>query len=176
MTIVEGYRKATDVARTALEAGAHDSRDTEQFRNDLLKIARTTMSSKILPSSQELFANLAVDAVLRLKGDPNLNHIQVIKKAGGTLSDSYLDDGFILDKKVGPGQPKRVENPIILVANTALDQDKIKIDGGRVKVHSHSQMEEIETAERGRIEQKCQKIVDHKINVFINRQLVYDVP
>ena len=75
MTIVEGYRKATDVARKALEKSAHDNRNKEEFRNDLLKIARTTMSSKILPSAQDLFATLAVDAVLRLKGDPNLNHI-----------------------------------------------------------------------------------------------------
>ncbi|CAL6005514.1 TCP-1_chaperonin subunit beta [Hexamita inflata] len=177
MSIVEGYRTATDIARKALEKNAHDnSADKAQFREDLLKIARTTMSSKILPSAQELFANLAVDAVLRLEGDPNLNHIQIIKKAGSTLSDSYLDDGFILNKKIGAGQPKRIENPVILLANTALDQDKIKIEGGRVKVHSHAQMEEIEQAERARMEAKCQKIVDHKINVFINRQLVYDVP
>lgn len=31
---------------------------------------------------------------------------QIIKKAGGSLSDSYLDEGFILDKKIGVGQPK----------------------------------------------------------------------
>lgn len=75
MTIVEGYRKATDVARKALDKCAHDNRNNLEFKNDLFKIARTTMSSKILPSAQDLFANLAVDAVLRLKGDPNLNHI-----------------------------------------------------------------------------------------------------
>jgi T-complex protein 1 subunit beta len=39
-----------------------------------------------------------------------LDHIQIIKKAGGSLKDSYLADGFILDKKIGVGQPKRVEN------------------------------------------------------------------
>jgi hypothetical protein len=31
-------------------------------------------------------------------------------KAGGKLSDSYLDEGFIMDKKVGVNQPKRLEN------------------------------------------------------------------
>lgn len=40
---------------------------TEGFRSELLKIAKTTLSSKIVHSEMELFANLAVDAVLRLK-------------------------------------------------------------------------------------------------------------
>ena len=32
--------------------------------------------------------------------------------------DSFLDEGFILDKRIGVGQPKRVEDARILVANT----------------------------------------------------------
>jgi T-complex protein 1 subunit beta len=36
---------------------------------------------------------LAVDAVLRLKGSCNLDAIQIIKKLGGSLADSYLDEG-----------------------------------------------------------------------------------
>jgi len=56
-----------------------------------------------------------VDAVLRLKGNPSLEMIHVIKKPGGTLRESFLDEGFILDKKIGVGQPKRVENAKILV-------------------------------------------------------------
>ena len=34
-----------------------------------------------------------------------------------------------MDKRAGVGQPKRVENAKILVANTSLDYDKIKIYG-----------------------------------------------
>ena len=34
------------------------------------------------------------------------------------------------------GQPKRIENAKILVANTAMDTDKIKIYGARVRVDS----------------------------------------
>ena len=47
-----------------------------------------------------------------------------------------MDEGFILDKKIGVGQPKRIENAKILVANTAMDTDKIKIYGARVRVDS----------------------------------------
>ena len=43
------------------------STDKERFRQDLLNIARTTLSSKVLSQDKDYFANLAVDAVLRLK-------------------------------------------------------------------------------------------------------------
>ena len=39
----------------------------EKFRSDLMRIAMTTLSSKILSQDKENFANLAVDAVMRLK-------------------------------------------------------------------------------------------------------------
>lgn len=50
-----------------------------------MNIARTTLSSKILTGDKEHFANLAVDAILRLKGSGNLDAIHLIKKPGGTL-------------------------------------------------------------------------------------------
>ncbi len=43
-----------------------------------MNIARTTLSSKLLNVEKDHFAQLAVDAVLRLKGSGNLDHIQVI--------------------------------------------------------------------------------------------------
>jgi T-complex protein 1 subunit beta len=77
-----------------------------------VNIARTTLSSKVLSQDKNYFANLAVDAVLRLKvrmpsewgmtfhslfkppqGSTDLDHIQIIKKVGGKLTDSYLDEG-----------------------------------------------------------------------------------
>ena len=66
--IVSGWRKAVQVAQQALEAAAVDhSSDEEKFKEDLLNIARTTLSSKILMQHRDHFANLAVKAVLRLK-------------------------------------------------------------------------------------------------------------
>lgn len=35
--------------------------------------------------------------------------------------------GFLLDKKIGVNQPKRVEKAKILIANTPMDTDKIKV-------------------------------------------------
>jgi T-complex protein 1 subunit beta len=98
----------------------------------LINIAKTTLSSKLLNTEKNHFAELAVDAVLRLAGSGNLDYIQMIKKPGGTLQDSFLENGFVLDKAFGVGQVRRVENAKILVANTPMDTDKIKIYGSRV--------------------------------------------
>lgn len=50
--------------------------------------------------------------------------------------DSFLDEGFILDKKIGVGQPHRINDAKVLIANTPMDTDKIKIYGARVRVDS----------------------------------------
>ena len=39
-------------------------------------------------------------------------------------------EGFLLDKKIGVNQPKRIEKARILVANTPMDADKIKVGVG----------------------------------------------
>lgn len=127
-TIIAGWRSAAAVAREALKNVAVDnSADVEHFREDLLNIARTTLSSKILSQHKEHFSKLAVDAVLRLKGSGNLAAIQIIKKRGGTLADSFLDEGFLLDKKPGMHQPEKITDAKILIANTPMDTDKIKV-------------------------------------------------
>lgn len=176
-TIIAGWRKATDAARKALETSAIDnSKNLDDFRKDLLNIARTTLSSKILQQHKDLYSNLAVDAVMRLKGSGNLDAIQIIKKLGGSLADSYLDEGFLLDKKPGLNQPKRIENAKILIANTPMDTDKIKVFGSRVKVDSVAKVADLELAEKEKMKDKVEKIVKHNINVFINRQLIYNYP
>eukprot|EP01096_Ripella_sp_DP13-Kostka_P002059 TRINITY_DN1270_c0_g1_i1.p1 TRINITY_DN1270_c0_g1~~TRINITY_DN1270_c0_g1_i1.p1 ORF type:complete len:570 (-),score=294.12 TRINITY_DN1270_c0_g1_i1:26-1630(-) len=175
--IVEGWRIASTVARERLTQISLDHSDNEErFREDLINIARTTLSSKVLNADKDHFAKLCVDAVLRLKGSGDLDAIHIIKKSGGSLLDSYLEEGFILEKKIGVGQPKRIENARILIANTTMDADKIKIYGAKVQVDSISKVAEIEDAERSRMRAKCEKIVNHGINCFINRQLIYNLP
>ena len=82
--IVQGWREASKLALEALESAAVSCNTTlannetdPAFREKLLSIARTTLSSKLLTQHKEHFANLAVDAVLRLKGSGNLDAIQV---------------------------------------------------------------------------------------------------
>ncbi|CAG8433099.1 7770_t:CDS:10 [Ambispora gerdemannii] len=176
-TIIEGYRIASNAAYKALETSIVDNgQNPEEFRKDLFNIARTTLSSKVLSQDKVYFSNLAVDAVLRLKGSTNLEHIQIIKRPGGRLIDSYLDEGFILDKKIGVNQPKRIENARILIANTPMDTDKIKIFGARVRVDSTGKLAELERAERDKMKEKVERIKAHGINCFVNRQLIYNWP
>ncbi|XP_011641157.2 T-complex protein 1 subunit beta [Pogonomyrmex barbatus] len=176
-TIISGWRNATNVATEALKNAATDnSADPDCFREDLLNIARTTLSSKILSQHKEHFSKLAVDAVLRLKGSGNLSAIQVIKKRGATLADSFLDEGFLLDKKPGVHQPQKVSDAHILIANTSMDMDKIKVFGSRVRVDSMAKIAELESAEKEKMKDKVDKILKHGCNVFINRQLIYNYP
>lgn len=176
-TIIAGWRKAVEVAREALLQTSRDnSSNIETFREDLMNIARTTLSSKILSQHKEHFSKLTVDAVLRLKGSGDLAAIQIIKKTGGTLEDSFLDEGFLLDKKPGVHQPKRIENAKILIANTPMDTDKIKVFGSHIKVDSMAKVAELEVAEKEKMKDKVNKILKHDCNVFINRQLIYNYP
>ncbi|GAO47162.1 T-complex protein 1 beta subunit [Saitoella complicata NRRL Y-17804] len=176
-TIIEGYRIASTAALQALEKAAVDNgKNNEAFRKDLINIAKTTLSSKVLSQDKVYFSELAVDAVLRLKGSTNLDNIQVIKKVGGRMIDSYLDEGFILDKRIGVNQPKRMENVKILVANTPMDTDKIKVFGARVRVDATGKLADLERAEKDKMKAKVEKIKAHGINCFINRQLIYNWP
>jgi len=176
-TIIQGWRKALMAAEEALENTAKDnSNNPEQFKEDLKNIARTTLSSKILVQHKEHFTELAVNAVLRLKGSGNLDAIQIIKKLGGGLDDSFLDEGFLLDKKVGTNQPTRIENAKILIANTPMDADKIKVFGSRVRVDSVAKVAELELAEKEKMKDKVNLILKHDVNCFINRQLIYNYP
>jgi len=67
-------------------------------------------------------------------------------------------------------------NPRIMIANTPMDNDKIKIFGSKVKVDSMTRVAEIETAEKEKMKRKVERILAHKPDVFINRQLIYNYP
>ncbi|XP_037937635.1 T-complex protein 1 subunit beta [Teleopsis dalmanni] len=175
--IIAGWRLAVQVARDALTQASQDnSANDAKFKQDLMNIARTTLSSKILHQHKEFFAKLAVESVLRLKGSGELSAIQIIKKTGGTLQDSFLDEGFLLDKTPGVHQPQRIEKAKILIANTPMDTDKIKVFGSNIKVDSLSKIADLELAEKEKMKDKVQKILSHNCNVFINRQLIYNYP
>ena len=175
--IIKGWREARKTAQKVLEEIATDNHDNlEAFRQDLKNIALTTLSSKLLLHDREKFANLCVEAVLRLQGSANVDYIKLIKKPGGTLGDSFLADGMILEKTISTGCKRLARNPRIMVANTPMDHDKIKIMGSKVKVDSMQKIGEIEEAEKRKMQAKVNKILAFKPDVFINRQLIYNYP
>lgn len=88
-----------------------------------------------------------------------MGYIKLIKKAGGCLSDSYLAEGFILEKTISTGCQKQVTNPRVMVANTPMDSDKVKILGSKVKVDSIMKVAAIEEAEKQKMKRKVDKIL-----------------
>jgi T-complex protein 1 subunit beta len=174
---MKGWREARKVAQKVLEDISIDNHnDKAAFKETLKNLALTTLSSKLLLHDRERFASLCVDAVLRLQGSGNMDYIKLIKKPGGTLGDSFLADGMILEKTISVGCKKLATNPKVMVANTPLDHDKIKIMGSKVKVDSMTKVGEIEEAEKRKMKAKIDKILAYKPDVFINRQLVYNYP
>ncbi|KAF7683074.1 T-complex protein 1 subunit beta [Astathelohania contejeani] len=164
LKIVRGFQLALEKSLLVLDSCARICE-----KEDLSRLCRTTLSSKVLKN--DLFVKIAVGAIERLGDKTDLNLIHLIK-CPGRLEESYLDDGFILksDTKI------ELENPRVLVANTALDADKIKIFGAKVSVQSVGELARIEQAEKERMKEKVNQICKVGIDCFINRQLIYDFP
>ena len=126
-----------------------------------MNIARTTLSSKLLTQDKQHFSELAVDAVLRLRGSTNLSYIQVIKKLGGSIKESFLCDGLILEKSISTGCKRKMENCKILASNTPMDYDKVKIYGTRVRVETLEAVQEVSEAEKMKMKEKVDKILKY---------------
>lgn len=63
-----------------------------------------------------------------------------------------------------------------IARHAAMDTDKIKIFGARVKVDGTGKLAELERAEKEKMKAKVDAIASHGINVFVNRQLIYNYP
>ncbi|AAK39757.1 t-complex protein 1 beta SU (nucleomorph) [Guillardia theta] len=174
-SIIEGYRISAKIVIDILRKSSFDnSFNYDIFLADLLDIAKTTLMSKFISNYCETFSRISLSVILKLKGNLNRGRINILKILGGSLKDSYLDNGILIEKSFGIGQPKKLLNARIMILNCSLDSDKIKIYGAKVKVKKLSQMAQIELSENKRLLDKCKKILNHGINVVVNRQLIYD--
>lgn len=137
-TIVNGYRlaakKATEFYKQAAESVSFDDVKT------LKDIAITSMTGKATESCEEL-SGLIVNSIRQVaeKEDGkmviDLDNVKVEKKVGGSLSDSVMVQGIVIDKEiVHPQMPKRVKNAKIALLDCALEikstetETKIQID------------------------------------------------
>ncbi|CAF1546529.1 unnamed protein product, partial [Rotaria sordida] len=166
-TIITGWRKATNEALTILEGVAKNN-------SDLMNIARTTLSSKILQEKKDHLSKLCVDAILKIHDKTDLKHIQIVKLLRNNLNDSYLEEGFLFGERIGTNMPKRIENARILIANIPMDTDKRKISDSSVHIDSIAKLVQLELAKNEKIKDKVEKILQFSCNVFINRQLICD--
>lgn len=135
---------------------------------DIRNLVRTTLNSKILVNSLDLFVDICIKAAGRTE---DINLIEIIKLEGDLEESEYVD-GLIINKPVDVC----IEKPRILVANTSLDFDKIKIFSSKVSVNSVKELEKIEEAEKEKMRKKIEAITSVPYDLFVNRQIIYDYP
>lgn len=85
-------------------------------RATLLQAASTSLSSKIVSQHSSLLGPMAVDSVLKVidpktAANVDLRNIRIVKKVGGTIEDSEMIDGLVLNQPVikSGGGPTRIE-------------------------------------------------------------------
>merc|ERR550539_2078959 len=112
-TISESFQKAAGKAVDIL-TGMAIPLDLSD-RESLLKAANTSLNSKVVSQNSAELSPIAVDAVLKVidpsrENNVNLKDIKVIKKIGGTVDDTELIDGLVLEQRSSNvNGPKRVE-------------------------------------------------------------------
>jgi T-complex protein 1 subunit epsilon len=128
--ISDGYERACAIAVDHLDTIA----DTIEFKGNrdvLLKTAKTCLGSKIVSKSHDLFSQMAVDAVMAVadleRKDVDFELIKVDGKVGGTLDDSKLVYGVVIDKDFShPQMPKEVKDAKIAILTCPFEPPKPK--------------------------------------------------
>ncbi|MEM1873975.1 MAG: thermosome subunit beta, partial [Acidilobaceae archaeon] len=177
--IIEGYKQAAEKAVEYLSSIAISI--TPEQRDVLLRIAMTSLSSKAVKDAREHLAELAVEAVLAVaekRGDRwyvDHNNIQIIKKHGGSLQDTQLVKGIVLDKEVvHPDMPKRVENARIALLDAPLEIEKPEIDL-EISISSPEHLKKLMEKQERILAEKVEKIAATGANVVITQKGIDDV-
>ncbi len=177
--IVSGFRKALDEALRVLYEIAEpiNINDNETLK----KVAKTALTSKAVHDAREYFAEIAVKAVKQItekRGDKyyiDLDNIQIIKKYGGSLLDSLLVYGIVLDKEVvHPGMPRRVENAKIALIDAPLEIEKPEIDA-EIRITDPSQLRAFLEQEEELLKKMVDKIAETGANVVICQKGIDEV-
>ena len=177
--IVEGYSKAADKALETLEKIAFSVKPTE--KEFLMKIAATSMASKLVAENKEQLADIVVKAVLHVAqkvGDEytvDLDDIMVEKKPGESMSETTLIEGLVLDKEVvHSDMPKRVEKAKIALLESALEIEKTKFDA-KINIERPEQMQSFLQEEEHMLKAMVEKIVAAGANVVLCQKGIDDM-
>jgi chaperonin GroEL (HSP60 family) len=143
--IIDGYRGAEEEALKILEEIAIkvDSKD----RDMLKKIAKTAMASKLISGQSGHIADLAINAVLQIAEEVNgtwdvdLEMIKIEKEPGGSVTDTTLVNGLIIDKEVvHDGMPRMVKEARIGLLNAAMEIEKTEFDA-KIQIETPEEMQ-----------------------------------
>jgi len=177
--VVEGYQAA---AEKALELLAQIAKQiAPDDRASLLKIAKTSMQSKLISEDSEPLSKLVVDAILKIttkkaeKHYVDLDNIKVEKKSGGSIQDTALISGIVLDKEiVHSGMPTKIENAKIALINTALEVEKTEMSA-EIRINDPTQMQMFLEEENRMLKTMVEKIHEVGANVLICQKGIDDI-
>jgi len=177
--IVDGYSKASRKAIAALEDVAE--KVTPNDKEWLVKVARTSMQTKLVSREAEGLADLVVDAVLAVaeKVDKgyrvDIDNVKVEKKPGGSLRDTKLIQGIVLDKEVvHSGMPKVVEKAKIALISAPFEIEKTEFDA-KLNINDPSMMKKFLDEETKMLKGMVDKVVQVGANVVICQKGIDDI-
>ena len=182
--IVEGFKKASQKAIDTLRDLA--VKVNPEDKDFLTKIAQTSMASKIVSGSSQHLSSIVVDSVAAVTekfsiGNGNkkiivdMDNIKIEKKAGGSINDSRIVHGVVLDKEVlHGGMPKRIENAKIALVNSALEIEKTEFDA-KLNINSPQQMQLFLDEENKLLKSMVDKISSAGANVVLCQKGIDDI-
>jgi len=179
-TIVEGFQEAAE--KTLEIYGQVSEKIRPDDRAELLKVAKTSMESKLISEDSEELAGVVVDAVLSVAAKTkdggtavDLDNIKVEKKAGGSIHDTQIVKGIVLDKEiVHSGMPSKVENAKIALVDTALEIEKTEMSS-EIRITDPAQMQMFLEEENRMLKEMIEKIKQAGANVVICQKGIDDI-
>ena len=165
--ISESFQSAAKKATEILESMgiAVDLKDTDA----LIRVATTSLNSKVVSQHSSLLAPIAVNAVLKVKENNtvDLRDIRIIKKLGGTLDDTQTIDGLVLPQRFANDfGAKKVEKAKIGLIQFCISPPKTDMDN-QVVVSDYTQMDRILKEERNYILNIIKQIKKSGCNVLL---------
>lgn len=177
--ISSGYRMASEKAKEVLDRIATKISDKDE--DVLLKIAKTALGSKSASMSKDLLAKISVNAVKKIvenidgKIIADLNNVQVIKKQGGSIDDTQIIEGVIVDKeKAHPDMPQVVKKAKIALLNAALEIKKPEIDTN-IQIRDPTMIHSFLQEEEKMLREMVEKVAATGANVVISQKGIDDM-
>ncbi|HKZ61286.1 MAG TPA: thermosome subunit beta [Nitrososphaera sp.] len=176
--IVDGYRKSAAKAIEVLNSIAQKVHGNE--KRELIRVAKTSMQTKLVSREADLLADIVVRAAMHVAEETDsgynvdIDNVKVEKKAGGSIHDTTLIEGIVLDKEVvHGGMPKKIEDAKIALINSALEIEKTEFDA-KINISSPDQMQKFLDEETNMLKSMVNKIVQSGANVVICQKGIDD--